>query len=162
MEKEFTFRQDWDNDGMLEWHNAKTLRRYRELNDDHANIERLGCFFAFGDTQFEAHLAALIERGVVTSVKDIVSGGCGLYGTPQGIEAVNRFYADRDKMIAKECDPQEVYCYEFNNHESCIAYDGDLNAIRLIIGIFGIERAKQVKRFCAFYPIESLTKGGGE
>lgn len=144
---------------MIEWHNARTLDRYRELSNDHANVERLGCFFAIGDKEFNRRLAALIERGVVSSVNDIISGGNCLYGTPQGIAAVRDYYDKRLKLMAAECDPQEVYCYEFNNHESCISYEGDAPALRHVIDIFGIEAARKVKRFCAYYPIEYFVKG---
>jgi len=58
--------------------------------------------------------------------------------------------------IFHECDPQEVYCYEYNNHECCIAFDGDIEAIRLVAGIWGVETAKTIKRRSAFYRVEEL------
>jgi hypothetical protein len=152
--KEFTFSCDWEKDGMLDWSNAKTLKRYKELTNQHPDIEKHGCFFAFGNESFCKGLSCLIERGVVKSVKEIVSDGGGMYGTPDGIRAVYRAYDDRNKIISQECDPQEVYCYEYNNHESCIAYDGDLEAFRLVIYLFGEEAARRIKRFNAYYPYE--------
>lgn len=46
----------------------------------------------------------------------------------------------------KECDPQEVYFYEYNNHECMIAWDGDKEAYDLIVGYWGEEVAKTIKR----------------
>lgn len=152
----FSFEQDWENDGMLKWHNAKTLNRYKELDNLHPDTSNMPVFFAFGNKQFAEHSAEFRRKyGEDAPIK---SAGAGLYGTPEGIRAVFKFYSDNTKRIAEECDPQEVYCYEFNNHESCIAYDGDANAIRLVIDIFGEEAARTVKRFCAFYSIDELLK----
>lgn len=153
----FTFEQNWDNDGMLNWHNAKTLNRYKELSNAHPDTDKLPVFYAFGQKQFGEHLTLLRRK----YGEDIVikSAGAGLYGTVEGLNAVFQFYSDRDKRIAEECDPQEVYCYEFNNYESCIAFDGDVNAIRLVLSIFGEEAARGVERFNAFYSIDDLLKG---
>lgn len=63
-----------------------------------------------------------------------------------------------EARIKNECDPQEVYCYEYNNHECCIAFDGDIEAIRLVAGIWGVETAKTIKRRSAFYGVEELFK----
>lgn len=152
----FTFEQNWDNDGMLDWHNAKTLARYKELDNAHPDMSNLPVFFAFGQQQFNEHLAVFRRKYGEDAV--IKSAGAGLYGTVEGIRAVFKFYDDKHKQIAEECDPQEIYCYEFNNYESCIAYDGDLNAIRKVLDLFGEEAARGVKRFCDFYSIESLLK----
>lgn len=154
----FTFKQDWEEyDGMLSWSNPKTLDRYKELTNTHPDTDRLPVFFAFGDKQFSEGLASLRRKyGEDTKV---LSGGAGLYGTAEGIKAVFQFYKDVAKRMAEECDPQEVYCYEFNNHESCIAYDGDAEAMRTVLGIFGEEAARGVKRYCAFYSIDDLLNG---
>lgn len=45
---------------------------------------------------------------------------------------------------------------EYNNFESFIAYDGDVDAIRLVVDYWGWETAKSIKCFSAFYSIESL------
>lgn len=39
---------------------------------------------------------------------------------------------------------------------ACIAYDGDVDALRLVADYWGRETAKNIKRFSAFYSIESL------
>jgi hypothetical protein len=48
-----------------------------------------------------------------------------------------KFYDDSRAAIPKECDPQEVYFYEYNNHECMIAWDGDKEAYDLIVGYGG-------------------------
>jgi len=133
---DFTFEQDFDRyEGGLVWKNAKTLKRYKELSEQHAPAK--GWFAAFSDKQFSEGLSDLISKG---------------------LKAMVDFYRERDKRIAEECDPQEVYCVEFNNHECMIAYDGDLEAMRLCIDLFGADRCQSIKRFCSFYTFEHIAK----
>ena len=54
--------------------------------------------------------------------------------------AISKVY----KQVAAECDPQEIYIYEYNNHECQYTHDADV--YRKIQHIFG-EDAKQIKRF---------------
>ena len=63
---------------------------------------------------------------------------------------------DIQNRIRTECDPQEVYCYEFNNYESAIAFDEDMDAIRLIAAIWGQETTSRIKRFSPFYSLENF------
>lgn len=157
----FTFEQNWDNDGMLEWHNAATLSEYHRLNEERNNcdLKKFDMFCAFSDEQFAQNSKTIrpLREG-----EKYVNFGAGVFGTRDGIERYLAYSEDIDRQIRERCDPQEIYCYEFNNYESCIAYDGDLNAIRLIIGLFGSETAATIKRFSAFYSLESLMKGGAE
>lgn len=151
----FTFEQDWDNDGMIRYSNAKTLKRYKELNEQRnsCDLTSFDMFCAFSNEQFENGSKTIrpLREG-----EKYVTLGAGVYGTKDGVKRYLDFAADIRRRIAEECDPQEVYCYEFNNFESCIAYDGDVNAIRHIIDVFGAETANSIKRFCAFYSIEHL------
>jgi len=82
----------------------------------------------------------------------------GLYGTNEGITAFLEAYENRDKAIPQECDPQEVYFYEYNNHECMLAWDGDLEAIRLVIDYFGEETARKIVRYEACKSIDQITK----
>lgn len=152
----FIFSQDWDNDGMVQYHNAQTLSEYHRLSEENRNadLSKFDMFCAFSDEQFERNRKTIRP---LTEGEKYVSFGAGVFGTRDGIERYLKFSEEIDRLIAERCDPQEVYCHEFNNYESCIAYDGDANAIRLIIELFGVERAATVKRFCAFYPLENLT-----
>lgn len=155
--QEFKFWQDWDKcEGGLDWKDAKTLKRYNELNNQHAPAK--GWFVAFNDEQFAKGLSGLIDKGEAKSKDEIIHLGAGVFGTRAGLQEMVQFYQDRSKRIAEECDPQEVYRFEFNNHECMIAYDGDLEAMRLCIDLFGKERCKSIKRFCAFYTFAGIAK----
>lgn len=156
----FEFHQDWDNDGMISYSHAETLSEYHRLNDERSkcDLKKFDMFCAFSDEQFARNSKTIrpLREG-----EKYVSFGAGVFGTRDGIERYIAYSDDIDRQIRERCDPQEVYCYEFNNYESCIAYDGDVSAIRLIIQLFGYETAAKIKRACAFYSLESL-KGGKE
>ena len=81
-----------------------------------------------------------------------------MYGTQNGITDFINFYDDRNKAIPTECDPQEVYFYEYNNHESMFAWDGDLEAIKLIIDYYGADVARNIKRYNASMSVENLIR----
>lgn len=68
------------------------------------------------------------------------------------------FTQDTKHRIKNECDPQEVYFYEYNNHECMISWDGDLEAIRLIIDTWGKDVAATIKRYNANSSIEDIAK----
>lgn len=156
----FEFKQDWDNDGMIEYRNAATLSEYHRLNEErnHVDLAKFDLFCAFSDEQFERNSKTI--RPLREGEKYVRVGG-GIFGTADGYEKYVAYSDEIDRQIRENCDPQEVYCYEYNNYESCIAYDGDTNAIRLIIALFGFETAAKIKRFSAFYSLDSL-KGGAE
>ncbi|RGZ10182.1 hypothetical protein DXA04_20685, partial [Phocaeicola vulgatus] len=108
---------------------------------------------AFGNESFARGMKGIRP---LNDGEKIYSFGAGGYGTKDGIERLFKFYEDMEARIKNECDPQEVYCYEYNNHECCIAFDGDIEAIRLVAGIWGVETAKTIKRRSAFYRVEEL------
>ena len=83
---------------------------------------------------------------------EISSTGMGLYGSPEGIKSFLGEYDKKAKRTAEKADPQKVYDYEFDNHECGYIYN-DEPAIKIIIEIFGSEKAKQVKRRNAFFEI---------
>lgn len=156
METKFTFKQDREQDGCMIYENAKTLNTYHAINRELQNVDlpkRFNIFCAFSNEQYEQGLKSI--RPLKDGEK-VLRFGSGMFGTREGIDAYFAFIEESHRRIKEECDPQEVYCYEFNNYESMIAYDGDLNAIRLVIDIWGKEAAKNVKRKCAFYSLESL------
>lgn len=153
-DKKFEFTQDWENDGMLVLKNAKTLNRYHELCEerDKTDAKKYRCFYAFSKEQFEQGQKSIRLR----PNEKLVSFGGGGFGVEDG---VNKYFAHLNEVqnrIRTECDPQEVYCYEFNNHECAIAFDGDVDAIRLIAATWGQEAASKVKRFSAFYSLKTL------
>lgn len=151
----FTVEPNSANDGILDYKNAKTLKRYRELCDerDKCDITSFGCFFAYSENQFVEGLKSIhpLEEG-----EKLVMFTAEGYGTKDGVKQLVAFYKDMRERIANECHPFEVYCYEYNNHESFISRDGDMRAIMTIVYIFGVETAKKIKRFSPVYSIDEL------
>lgn len=49
--------------------------------------------------------------------------------------------------VVENCSPQEVYDYEFLNHE-CGWTGDDEEAIQIVLHYFGADRAREVKRAC--------------
>ncbi len=78
-----------------------------------------------------------------------------LYGTKEGIAKFMNHYDEQSKQIANECDPQEVYDYEFGNHECSYTCD-DEECIKIVFGYFGLERTKEVKRRFGYYDLNKL------
>ena len=76
--------------------------------------------------------------------KTIKRGHGGLFGTQEGIAKLFADYDAIDAEIAKQCDPQDVYKYEFDNHE-CLYTCDDAEAFAIVERIFREERAKTVK-----------------
>ena len=127
--------------------------KYQEITKEQAPAGEY--FFAFNKEQFERGLDEVGIRG-----QEICHGGSGMYGTEEGIRKFHEFYKDRRKRIANECDPQEVYDYEFINHECGYQYD-DTEAIEIVVQYFGKERAKGVKRKYAYVSVDEIKEERG-
>jgi len=128
-----------------------TIQKYIEIKDIQPEMHE--CFFAFNLEQF----AQGRKAAGIPDDKKIFHASMGLYGTDDGLR---RYFADVDAIIARiprECDPQDVYNYEFDNHECAHQHD-DTEAIRLVVAYFGEDRAKTVKRreSCAHSRINAL------
>ena len=118
------------------------MAKYSVIKDQQPEL--FECFFAFSNEQFaEGKKKAGIED------KKIYDGGCGLYGTKEGIQKLLDDYANIDQRVAEQCTPQDVYDYEFNNHE-CSITCSDEDAYNIVVRIFGVERAETVKRKYAY------------
>lgn len=157
MEKNFEFAPNWDNDGVLDYKNAKTLKRYRELKDEQSNVDtkKFDVFFAFSNEQFKEGLKSI--RPLAEGEK-LVSIGGGGFATKDGAKRLLEFYESIDAKIKAECDPQEVYVYEYNDHECCIAWDGDLEAIKIVLSLFGEEAARKIKRYNASMSVDNIIR----
>ncbi len=151
--------RDWEKDGHITMKNAKTINHYHELRDKHPDCDKCGVFFAFSIQQYNEGYNKLIKLGHIKK-EDKISRGIanGLFGTNEGLDKFYQHYEDMQKRIKNECDPQEVYFYEYNNHESMIAFDGDLEAIRFIINTWGKDIATTIKRYNACYSIDKVAK----
>lgn len=128
-----------------------TKKTYWEIRECQPELHE--CFFAFNNEQFDEGK----KKANISEDKKIYSSSrySGLYGTKEGLE---QFFADLNAIIAripKECDPQDVYDEEFDNHECGYVCD-DTEAIELVVAFFGEERAKTVRRKYAHVDISEL------
>lgn len=156
------YKIDWETtDGMVVMKNPKTIQRYKELKEEYSklNTESFGVFWAFDQERFDETLNRLIKKGIIGESEKIYRGPAGSYGTKKGFETWNKCIKENNSKIKAECDPQEVYFYEYNNHESCISYEGDLEAIQLVAKIWGKDVAQTIKRIRAFYTIDEIMSG---
>jgi hypothetical protein len=128
-----------------------TIGNYIKIKDTYPEMG--GCFYAFSNAQFAEGMK---QMGIAAGTK-IYSGGAGLYGTREGLD---KYFKELDEILAripKECAPQDVYNYEFGNHE-CGWTQNDTDAIKLVAAYFGEEIAKTIERRCACVSIDNLFK----
>ena len=139
------YYQDFDRtEGAICMVEPKTINRYWEIKNEQPKSELYGVFFAFGDKQFEEGRKRLIEKGYLKEGDKVCSVGAGMYGTESEIDRYFAFYRGRAKKIKAECNPQEVYFSEWNNHE-CM-FTNDDNALKCIVETFGKEVAHTICR----------------
>ena len=124
------------------------MSNYTQLKDQQPVLS--DCFFAFSQSQINEGIEKHNLKG-----KKLFRADGGLFGTQEGIQKLYNDYDAISKQITETCDPQEVYNYEFGNHE-CSYVGDDEEAIKLVVSYFGDERAKEVKRRCARTEIENL------
>ena len=110
---------------------------YQELKNLQPEMNE--CFWAFSDKQFAE------GRKVIPDGEKIYSAGSGLYGTKKGLHEFDAFYDNTIKRMGEECNPQDVYRYEFDNHE-CSYTGDDSEAYQIVLDIFGEEKSQTVKR----------------
>lgn len=154
-----TVTQNWDNDGHLVITGAETLDLYHELRygkTGQADFDKLGIFCAFSNEQFDEGYAKLVRLGHIKDGEKVVRVTNGTFGTREGRAKLIEFYDKVEERIKKECDPQEVYYFEYNNYECCISWDGDLGAIKTIIRTYGPDVARKIKRLRACEEIDAI------
>ena len=137
--------RDWENDGVLRITGAETLKHYSELKERQHNIPTsdYGIFFAFSTEQFKEGYNNLVKRGLIKDGEKVCGFGAGAYGLKEGMKRWMSEADAIDEQISRECDPFEVYCYEYNNFECCIDYDGDERAVKEVLRLFGLERTRE-------------------
>ena len=106
-----------------------TLQIYHNLKNQQPQMK--DCFFSFSNSQFEEGVKKHNLEG-----QKLYNGGQGLYGTKEGIENFMNFYDNISKEIGLKCDPQEVYEYEFDNHE-CSYTNSDEEVMEILKCYFG-------------------------
>lgn len=124
------------------------MTRYQQLKQTIANHSPDNVFFAFSEQQYKEGIQ---KKGIPPTSK-IVSGPMNIFGTQDGIESFFKFIDDVSEQISKECLAQDVYDYEYQNHECDLVYD-DEEAIEIVVNYFGIHSAKQVKRKNAIFQL---------
>lgn len=97
------------------------------------------CFFAFSTDQAKEGRKNIPENA------EIFAGGAGLYGTSEGLATFRQEMDTHQQMIKDNCDPQDVYNYEFSNHE-CGYTGDDSEALEIVADYFP---GATVKRFPA-------------
>ncbi len=127
-----------------------TIEKYIEIKS--AYPPPVKCFYAFNREQFAEGKA---KAGILPGEKIYSYGNAGLYGTKEGLDQYVKGIDANLARIPRECNPQEVYDYEYANHE-CGYIHEDTDAIKLVVSYFGQEVARTVKRRNAFIAIEEL------
>ena len=156
---ELQYYRDWDRyEGGIVMVNPQTVKRYREIQDEHPDADKCGVFFAFSNEQFGEGYRRLVDLGHIKDGDKVLRGPAGAFGTKAGFDKFFGFYDEREKKVKDECDPQEVYFYEYNNHECMIAWDGDLEAIKIIIDIWGAGVARNIKRYNASMSVDNIIR----
>ena len=122
------------------------MATYQEIKNRQHKLHE--CFFAFSKSQFEEG----VQKAGIEGKKIFKSAG-GLFGTQEWIQKLYDGYDEDAKQITAECDPQEVYDYEFVNHE-CGYVGNDSEAIGKVILYFDMEKTQTVKRRYAYTKIE--------
>lgn len=156
------YRRNWNTDGGIEMLNPLTLNTYFAIKAPEPKAEDYGVFWAFSNDQFEDGYAQLVSLGFIKEGDKIVSaasaGFNGLFGTFEGIKGYLGFYGDKKKPIREKCDPQEIYFYEFNNHECQIDWDGDASAVECVAEYFGRAAAEALYRVNAQMEVDEILK----
>lgn len=152
-----TYYRDWDCDGAIRMVNPKTIDIYKSLRYRQPNADEYGVFFAFSEDRFNEGYNHLIELGLIKDGEKVVRSSripemfCA---NKELLKKWWQFYYDNDKEISEKCNPQEVYFYEYNNHEAMINYEGDLEPIKIVASLFGREVAKKITRYSNYYSLD--------
>jgi hypothetical protein len=124
------------------------MKNYSELKSKEPILT--DCFFAFSNSQYAEGIKEHKLEG-----KKIFKADGGLFGTHEGIKALYDYYDKQHDEISKNCEPQDVYDYEFANHE-CGYLGNDAEAITLALSYFTLEQVKNIKRKYGYLKLEDI------
>lgn len=111
--------------------------KYRDIKTFNPTMTE--CFFAFNNQQFEEGRIKIRRTG---NDAKIIRFGSGLFGTESGLNQFESELAAHHKQIMDNCDPQDVYEYEFVNHECGYTYD-DIPALDIVNKYFPVAAVKR-------------------
>lgn len=115
------------------------MGQYAELKN--RQPELIESFVALSNEDYEKSINELGLQG-----KQIYSYANGyLYGTKEGLQKFDDFLNDRQKEIREKCTPQEIYNYEFTNHE-CAYTGSDEEALKIVAYYFNEDEIASIKR----------------
>lgn len=86
---------------------------YVQLKKKFEEYENKGIFYAFSKEQFEKGMK---KCGYDENTK-LVQDGMGGYGTKEAFDERRNFYKEVEEEIRKTCTPEEIFKYEYWNHE---------------------------------------------
>lgn len=131
-----------------------TIARYCELKQQAATKSFKGTFYAFNNEQFEEGYKKILP--LRTGDEKVVHFGYGLYGWRKYLDEMVQILENVNKVIKEECNPQDVYNYEYNNYECEISYTGDKEAIELVVEIYGYDIARTIERKNIYMTIDQM------
>ena len=142
---ELQYYRDWEREGHIVMINPQTTDLYDQLRyNSHPDINEYGVFWAFIEEQFDKGYKRLVKDGFIKDGDKIYQTRHALYGSKESLDNFFKFYKQVDEQIKENCDPQEVYFYEYNNFE-CM-FSGDEQAYNTIVELWGTDVAKTIKR----------------
>ena len=119
---------------------------YADYKSQQVDTDDLKLFFAFSIKQFDEGLAGINKKfNTNLEVKDLVASIGGMVGVKEDISEFFRRINEKNKKIPELFSAQDVYDYEFGNHECDYVCD-DKEAINIVVEFFGTGLAKKVKR----------------
>lgn len=146
----------FDEEYGVKMKNPKTVKTYTSINEKYQHMPfPAGMFCCFSEQQYEQAKKEQLKLGVDVEKEKIYKIGAGVYGTAEAIKAYEK-RVDKRLEEMRQCNPQEVYFYEYNNHEAMYNYDGDMDAVEIIANIFGKDEARKLKRYRAVYSLEEI------
>ena len=124
-------------------------------------VSRTEAYKGIYDTPVDAPDYDVCNDFETAQCKKILEGKClsgtgdRLYSTSERLCAYWRIFKKQRERVAAECDPQDVYDYEFYSRE-CECICCDRRAMEHVILIFGMERAKKVERRHGYISLEKI------
>ena len=95
------------------------MSTYKEFLDKFSSYHCNGIFYAFSDKQFEEGMK---KCGYDENTK-LVKDGMGGFGTREAFNERHEFYKAVEEEIRQNCTPDEIFEFEYWNHECGYTYD---------------------------------------